>query len=178
MVVSKLTFIRMCAVGAILAGALRAISSFVPDTTSKVYILYFAIDLFLLFGVVGLHRSSITEGKILGLVGFVLMVLALLLLIARDVGVIAAGAYAAGAGLFSVGLDLFAIQVLRTRQIPSWIPIGWIVSTVVGPIGFFVPSMHLFFALSGLLFGIAFAGAGVAMWNLISKRGTNSSPRL
>ena len=164
--------IRICAVSAILAGALRAISSFIPDTTPKIYVLYFTIDLFLLFGVICLIRLPVTRGRIFGRLGIVLMFLALLILIARDVEAVRPDAYAAGAALFSLGLDLFAIQVLLTRKVPSWIPVSWIVSTIAGAIGFFVPGLHLLFAISGLLFGVAFAAAGVVMWNLIFNKNT------
>jgi hypothetical protein len=176
--VSKATFIRFCAVSAILAGALRAISSFIPDTTPKIYALYFAIDLFLLFGVTGLCWLPLTGAKIFGRLGLVLMFLALLILIARDVGVVRPDAYAGGAALFSLGLDLFAIQVLLTRKIPGWIPVSWIVSTIAGATGFFAPTLHLLFAISGLLFGVAFSAAGVAMLNLISNADTNSGWRV
>ena len=175
---SKVTFIRICAVSAILAGALRAISSFIPDTTPKIYILYFAIDLFLLFGIAGLYFLPVTRGKIFGRFGLGIIFLALLILIARDIGVVRPEAYAAGAALFSLGLDLFAIQVLRSRNMPSWIPVSWIVSTIAGAIGFFVPGLLWLFAFSGLLFGVAFAAAGVAMWNLISNADADSGWRV
>jgi len=161
--VSKSTFIRLCALSAILAGALRAIASFIPDTTSKVYVLYFAIDLTLLLGITGFYRWSLTAGKFVGALGFSFMFGALLVLIARDVGVLPAGVYAVGAAVFSLGLDLFAIQALRTRKISRWIPLCWILSTIIGPVGFFVPKLHFLFVLSGVVFGIAFACAGVAM---------------
>ena len=175
---SKATFIRFCAVSAILAGALRAISSFIPDTTPKIYLLYFAIDLFLLFGIAGFFRTFVAASNVFGLVGLAFMFLALMILIARDVGVLSPDAYAGGAGTFSLGLDLFAIHLLRTRKISRWIPIAWICSTVLGPIGFFVPRLHFLFAISGLLFGVAFTAAGVAMWNLISNADTNSGWRV
>jgi|SoiMethySBSTD1v2_1073268.scaffolds.fasta_scaffold09908_2 hypothetical protein len=160
---------RSCAIAAILAGLLRATASFVPETTANVYVLYFLIDLFLLTGVIGLYLSSMTGGRMLGRLGFVLMCSALLVLIARDIGVVTPNAYAVAAALFSLGLDLFAIQALRTRKIPVGIPIGWILSTIVGPVGFFVPELRFLFAISGLLFGIAFMGAGVVMWRLVKS---------
>ena len=160
---------RSCAIAAILAGLLRATASFVPETTANVYVLYFLIDLFLLTGVIGLYLSSMTGGKMLGRLGFVLMCSALLVLIARDVGIVTPDAYALAAALFSLGLDLFAIQTLRTRKMAGWIPVSWILSTVVGPVGFFVPTLHFLFAISGLLFGIAFMGAGVVMWRLVES---------
>lgn len=164
--------IRLWALAAILAGLLRAIASFIPETTTGIFALYFFIDLFLLGGVVGLHLCSLVGGTIFGRFGFVLMCIALLVLIARDVGMVTPGAYAGAAALFSLGLDLFAIQALRSRRIPVWIPVGWILSTILGPIGFFKPALHFLFPISGLLFGVAFMGAGVVMWRLASHLGT------
>lgn len=140
--------------------------------------LYFAIDLLLLFGVIGFWRASAATGKLVGLVGFAIMFLALLILIARDAGIVSEAVYAGAAGGFSLGLDLFAIQVLLSRKISAWIPIGWILSTILGPIGFFVPSLNFLFVISGLLFGLAFAAAGVATWRLSSPIRTDSHQRL
>ena len=117
-------------------------------------------------------------GKLVGLVGFAIMFLALLVLIARDVGIVPEVVYAGVAGTFSLGLDLFAIQVLLTRKLSAWIPIGWILSTILGPIGFFVPSLNILFVMSGLIFGLAFAAAGVATWRLSSPIHTDSRQRL
>jgi|SRR5215813_6618120 len=162
------TFIRICAVCTILAATLRAISSFIPDTTPRIYVLYFAIDLLLLLAVTGLFRSNVGAG-LLGYLGCALMLPALVLLIARDIEVAPASVYAVGAALFSLGLNLFAIQLLRNRKFPAAIPLAWILSTIVGSIGFFVPRFHFLFAISGLIFGLAFAAAGVAIWSLRSN---------
>ena len=162
--------IRLCAVAAILAGLLRAIASFIPETTPAVFVLYLLIDLFLLGGVIGLYLFCVAAGNILARVGFVLMTIALMLLIGRDVGAVTPNAYAGAAALFSLGLVLFAIHALRTRKIPVWIPVIWILSTIVGPVGFFVPKLHFLFAISGLLFGIAFTSAGVVMWRTKTRQ--------
>jgi len=156
---------------------LRAISSFIPYTTSRIFVLYFVIDLLLLLAVTGLLRAKVGAG-VLGNLGGVLMLLALAFLIARDIEVAPASVYAAGAALFSLGLDLFAIQVLRNRRLPSWISFAWILSTIVGSIGFFVPRFNFLFAISGLIFGLAFAAAGVAIWSLSSNAHSNSRVQL
>ena len=162
--------IRVCAVAAILAGLLRAVASFIPETTPGVFVLYLLIDLFLLGGIIGLYLFCVAAGKILARLGFVLMCIALLLLIARDVGAVTPNAYAGAAALFSLGLVLFAIHALRTRNIPVWIPVTWILSTIVGPVGFFAPKLHFLFAISGLLFGLAFTCAGVVMWRTKTRQ--------
>lgn len=161
--------IRLWALAAILAGLLRAIASFIPETTTGIFVLYFFIDLFLLGGIIGLHLTSMAAGKIPGRLGFVIMCVALLVLLARDVGVVTPGAYAGAAALFSLGLDLFAIQALQSRRLPLWIPIAWILSTILGPVGFFMPAFHVLFQISGLLFGVAFIAAGVVINASYSK---------
>lgn len=162
--------IRLCAVAAILAGLLRAIASFIPEATPGVFVLYLLIDLFLLGGITGLYLFCVAAGNILARLGFVLMCIALLLLIARDVGAVTPNVYSGAAALFSLGLVLFAIYTLRTRKIAVWIPVIWMLSTIVGPLGFFVPKLHFLFAISGLLFGIAFTSAGVVMWRTKTRR--------
>jgi hypothetical protein len=168
--VGSSTLIRKGALGAILAGALRAITSFIPETTPNVFLLYLFIDLFLLFGLIGLYLFAVPAGKLVPVLGTAFMFLALVILIGRDLALAPAGVYAGAAAIFSIGLDLFAIHLLRTRKMPIWIPIAWLTSTIVGPLGFFVPQLHLLFAISGLIFGTAFAGAGVVMWRLVSSR--------
>ena len=155
--------------GAIFAGTLRSITSLIPETTPNVFLLYLAVDLSLLFGVIGLFRFTELARKLVPLLGAGLMFLALVGLIARDLGAAPAGVYAGAAATFSIGLDLFAIHLLLTRKMPIWIPIAWLISTIVGPLGFFIPQLHLLFAISGLIFGTAFAGAGVVMWRVVSR---------
>ena len=158
----------MYAAAAILAGALRAITSFIPESTPRVYLLYLVIDLGLLFGVIVFYRFWIPAFNVIPVLAFILMFVALVVLIARDVGAVSGGAYAGAAATFSLGIDLFAIEMLRTRKITRWIPVAWLLSTVLGPVGFFVPRLHFFFAISGLVFGTAFAAAGVVIWRLSS----------
>src|SRR5262245_3978300 len=157
---------RLCGIAAMFAGLLRATASFIPETAANVHVLYLFTDLLLFIAVIGLYRSSVVAGNIVGRLGFAIMCIALVVLIGRDVGTVAAGAYAGAAAVFSLGLVLISIQALRVRKIPSWIPISWILSTTIGPVGFFVPKLSVLFVMAGLLFGIAFMGAGVVLWRL------------
>jgi len=155
---------RICAVCALLAGILRAITSFIPEGTPNVLLFYLAVDLCLFMGVIGLYGFVVGPSRFLPLLGSALMVLALVALIGRDLGLASANIYAGAAATFSLGLDLFAIHLLQTRKLPSWIPVAWLVSTIVGPVGFFVSQLHFLFAISGLIFGMAFSAAGIMMW--------------
>jgi hypothetical protein len=66
---------------AILAGILRAITSFIPEATPKVFLIYLAVDLFLVFGVIGLYGFVVRAPKLVPLLGSALMILALVALI-------------------------------------------------------------------------------------------------
>ena len=161
---SSSNLLRICAVSAILSGILRAITSFIPEDTPNVRLVYLVVDLCLLAGVIGLYGFVVRASKLVPLLGSALMILALVVLIGRDLGLASANIYAGAAATFSLGLDLFAIHLLQTRKMPSWIPVAWLVSTIVGPLGFFVSQLHFLFTLSGLIFGMSFAAAGVMMW--------------
>jgi len=163
------TLIRFCSLGAILAGTLRAITSFVPETAPNVFLLYLMIDVCLLFAVFGLQRFTANRAQLLSALGTSLMLVAVVVLIGRDLMVAPVTIYAVAAATFSIGLDLFAIHIVRTRQLPLWIPVMWLISTILGPLGFFAPRLHLLFAIAGIIFGCAFAGAGVVMWHQTSK---------
>ena len=156
--------IRLSALAAILAGFLRAAASFISETARGVGILYLSIDVLMVIGVIGINVMPRGSRTVAARVSLALLLGGLAVLIARDVGILPAGAYAPGALIFSLGLDLFAIDSLRTRRFSPWIPIAWIFSTIVGPLGYFLPGWRLLFALSGLIFGITFAAAGVEIW--------------
>src|SRR6185369_6577203 len=98
---------RIWAVSAILAGILRAITSFIPEATPKILLIYLAVDLFLFFGVIGLYGFSVTAAKLVPLLGTALMILSLFVLIGRDLGLASDNIYAGAAATFSLGLDLF-----------------------------------------------------------------------
>lgn len=156
-------------VAAISAGALRAIAAFVPATAAHVAMLYLAVDVLLLislFGLWELLRSRIARG---GLAGLALSMLASLALIAKDVGVFTPSMYAGAALTFALGLDVFAVVSWQARSLPRWILLCWLISTLIGPIGFFIPTWSVLFTISGVMFGIAFAGAGVKMMSGLSE---------
>lgn len=134
-----------------------------PATTAWIMMLYLVIDVLLLVGSIGLFEFQRRKVGVLGSLSLLLEIIGALILIARDLGVLSDSVYPPGALMFAVGLDLFSIASWRSRTLPRWILILLIVSTVIGPIGFFSPGFGVLFISSGLLFGIGFASAGVAI---------------
>ncbi|HZE68890.1 MAG TPA: hypothetical protein VE135_05095 [Pyrinomonadaceae bacterium] len=155
--------IRFCGLAAIVAGVLRGIASVIPGTTPRIMALYFFTDVFLLFGSIGIYGFQHEEIGLTGTLGFLLQVVGSLILITRDVAVLGSGAYLVGALMFTAGLDLLAAGSWKGKRFPRWILILWVLSTIVGPIGYFTASLSVLFMVSGMLFGIAFAWGGITV---------------
>ena len=152
-----------------LAGILRGLSSVVPATTPRIMLFYLLIDVLLLFGSIGLYGFGRDEIGLLGASGVLLAIVATLILIARDLAIFGESIYPVGALMFAVGLDLLAIGSWRARKFPRWILLLLILSTVIGPIGFFAGGLGILFVASGILFGIGFAGAGMTILFRLSR---------
>ncbi|HEY6119902.1 MAG TPA: hypothetical protein VIV66_08085 [Pyrinomonadaceae bacterium] len=159
----RTNLIRICGLAAIVAGVLRGIASVIPANTPRIMALYFFIDVFLLFGSIGIYGFQREESGLTGTFGFTLQVVGILILITRDVADLGSGVYLVGALMFAAGLDLFAAGAWKGKRFSRWILILWVVSTIVGPIGFFNSRLSALFMVSGMLFGIAFVGGGMTV---------------
>ena len=68
--------------------------------------------------------------------------------------------YPVGAAILAVGIDLLVIGAWIANKLPRWTLVLLGLSTILGFMGYFVPSLDFLVVLSGLLFGVGFAGAG------------------
>jgi len=161
--VLRSSVIRSCGLAAIVAGILRGIASFVPGTTHWVMLLYLFTDVFLLFGSIGLYWFQQEEIGLAGTLAVSLMIGGNLVLIGRDVAIFGASLYPVGALIFAAGLDLLAVGSWKARRFSRWILILWILSTILGPIGYFSGGLSALFVVSGVLFGFGFARAGITV---------------
>ena len=142
---------------------LRVLTSLLPPAAGRIQIVYLIIDVLLLFGCLGLYEFQRVAVSFLETVAVSLEMVGVSILIARDLSLLKPEVYSFAALLFAAGLDLFAIVAWRSKTLPRWILTLWILSTVIGPIGFFTPRLGLLFVISGILFGIGFAAAGVSI---------------
>lgn len=159
----KTNLIRLGGLAAILAGILRALASLLPAPTAPIMTLYLVVDVLLLFSVIGLFEFQRVEAGGLGTLALLLEIVALFILIARDLSILGPAVYPAGALVFAVGLDLYAMASWRSRTLPRWILILLVLSTVIGPIGFFSPGLAVLVTASGILFGVGIASAGITI---------------
>ncbi len=157
--------IRWGGLAAVLAGILRGIASFTPTTTSVgLQIFYFAIDVLLLLGVIGVYAFQKQETGRWGFFGFVLALIGAGLLIGHDVVSAVAFLYPVAAFLFAVGISVLAIRSWAANTLPRWASALLITSTVIGILGFVVEGFDILFLISGVIFGIGFIGAGLTVW--------------
>jgi hypothetical protein len=162
---SSTNLIRLGGLAAIIAGFLRGVNSFLPSSLGMtIELLYLLTDIFLLFGMIGLYSFQHQESGRWGFFGFLLAIIGIAAI--RTRGIEGINMYAIGALIFAAGLILFAIGSWMANKLPRWVSIFWILSTIIGFIGYFVSGFSSFFAVSGVLFGVGFAGAGLRLWKL------------
>jgi hypothetical protein len=166
---SNANLIRLGGLAAIIAGILRGVNSFLPSSnpSAVVSILYLLTDIFILFGIIGMYGFLHQEARLWGFLGFLLAIIGIAMI--RTGAISGVNLYPIGASTFTVGLSLFAIGSWIAQKLPRWVSVFWVLSTIVGFMGYFIPSLSLLFVTSGIIFGIGFAGAGIKMWSATSK---------
>lgn len=169
---AKRTLLRLSALAAILAGILRAIASFVPAGRSSINVelLYFSIDLFLLLGLIGFYAAQYEKVGAAGFIGFLLAVIGIIT-IRSQYAMPGIQLYPLGALTFLAGLNLLAIYSALRNQLPKWVSVVLLLSTVSGFAAFAIQNNSLPFVISGILFGISFIGIGLYLYS------TSSNPK-
>jgi len=164
---SKASLISLGGMAAVLAGILRGIASFLPGTTpdAALQLLYILTDVCILLGVFALYGIRYNETGKLGFLGFLIAVVGILV-IRSSKAITGVDLYPAGSLTFSLGLILLGIRLWLVHVLPIWVVGLWLLSVVVGIIAYFVPSLDLLFVVAGLMFAIAFAGAGMKLRSL------------
>jgi hypothetical protein len=161
---SSANLIRWCGCAAIVAGILRGVSAFAPNIVAgeAIALLYLVTDIFLLLGMMGVYGFQRRESGTWGWGGFLLAVVGLAMI--RTGAITGLNLYPIGAVVFAIGLSALAIGSWMAGKLPRWVSIVWVVSTVIGFVGFFAPGLNFLFVVSGVLFGVSFARAGLKVW--------------
>jgi hypothetical protein len=167
---SGTNLIRLGGLAAIIAGVIRGINSFLPGSNNPnitISVLYLLTDIFLLFGIMSIYGFQHQESRSWGFFGFILVIVGIAII--RTGSIAEINLYPIGASIFTVGLSLFAVGSWIAKKLPRWVSILWVLSTILGFMGYFIPSLNLLFVASGVIFGIGFAGAGMKIWSATSK---------
>lgn len=166
---SSANLIRLGGLAAIVAGILRGVNSFLPSSTPRVEIaiLYLLTDIFILFGILGIYGFQHQESRLWGVFGFLFAIIGIVII--RTGTISGVSLYPIGALTFTAGLSLLAVGSWIARKLPRWVSVFWVLSAIVGFIGYFIPGLNLLFIASGIIFGIGFAAAGIEVWSATSK---------
>lgn len=156
---------RILGAAAVLGGALRIVSAFVPWEQNVAWLeaFYFVIDVALLFGLMGIyfvHRER------LGLAGFAAFAVAetgIASIVGPDGMAFGLDAYQLGVFAISFGLTAFGVVMLIKRAGSAVAAGCWILSLLVG-LGATVSNQpEAGFVAGGVLFGAGFVIAGAAL---------------
>lgn len=160
---SSTNLMRLGGLAAIIAGIMRGINSFLPTNLPivTIEILYLITDIFILFGIMGIYGFEHQESGLWGFFGFLLAIVGTGIIIGPDGSIGGVNMYPVGSLILAAGLILLAVGSWIANKFPRWIPVFWVLSTIVGFIGYFSPGLNLLFVISGVIFGIGFAGAGI-----------------
>jgi hypothetical protein len=163
------TLFRMLGVAAIVGGALRVGSAFIPWSPNDVWLeaLAFVIDVLLLFGLMGLYFAHRAKLGLAGFAAFALAEIGIASIVGPDTSAFGIDTYQAGVAAISLSLSLLAIVMLTRRAGPMLAAACWIASTIVGIAGSALGLGELGFLAGGVLFGLGFVAAG---WALASPR--------
>src|SRR4051812_43388739 len=124
---SSAALIRLGGLAAVLAGVLRAAAAFLSRMESSVALewLYLLIDVFLLFGLLGVYAYQHAESGIWGAAGFLLTAVGLESIGGPDGHIGAVDIYTAGTTLIGIGLVALAVGSWRSQKLPRYVPALW-----------------------------------------------------
>jgi hypothetical protein len=157
--------LRISGAAAIAGGFLRVLSSFslVRDPQALEW-LYSAIDVLLLFGLMGIYLSRVDRLGFLGLASFGVAVASLSFIGGPDADPFGFSTYEQGAAALAIAVVGLSIAWVRAREKPLAAPLCWFGSVVaVGVLNFIPPLSQYGFTLAGMLFGLGFVLAGIGL---------------
>jgi hypothetical protein len=163
---TRSTLIRAGALTAIVGGTLRAAASFAPALIGSDLgreSLYVVVDVCLTVGLLGFYSQRSKGFGRWGSAGLALALVGIATIRGNRL-ISAADLYPAGALATACGVIMLSVSAWLVKQIRGWVPVVFILSTLLGVIGTVIQGASVLFVWSGVMFGIAFAGLGVETW--------------
>ena len=158
------TLIRLAGAAAVLGGAMRIATAFVPWAPGVAWLeaVAFAIDVLLLFGLMGVYFVHCTVLGWAGLAAFVLAEIGIASIVGPDTVAFGIDTYLAGVHAISVGLAVLGLVMLSAR-VEMLGAVCWIASPIVGLAAGFIGQGAAGFLIGGILFGLGFVAAGLSL---------------
>jgi len=162
---SSTNLIRFGGLAMIVAGILRGITSFIPNTTPELMLqlLYLFIDILVILGIITLYGLLYQQAGKFGLIVF-LITLVGIEIVRSSKAIAGINLYPVGALSFAVGLVMLGLSAWKIHLLPGWIVGLWVVSIVAGAIAAIVPELNWIASLAGTTFAVGFIGTGIKIW--------------
>jgi len=159
------TLFRILGGAAVLGGVLRIVSAFVPWEQNLAWLeaFYFVIDVALLFGLMGVYFAERARLGFAGFAAFALAETGIGSIVGPDGMAFGLDVYQLGVFAISIGLAILGMVMLVTRAGSALAASCWILSLVVGLAATFANQPEAGFVAGGILFGVGFVVAGVAL---------------
>jgi uncharacterized membrane protein YsdA (DUF1294 family) len=164
------TILRLAGAATIVGSAIDIVAPFLiyPRLVDpQPHLIYVLIDLLLLFGMLGVWSASQRSASALGLAGFVLALLGVMLVRTSSAQIFGAASYVIASSVWSIGMAVWAIDLLRTGvfRIPAGL---WIAALVIGLVGVALKDHGPIAHVAKMSFIVGFIIAGL---DLIKARG-------
>jgi len=150
---------------AIAGGALRIFAAFplINDPISLEW-LYTAIDVLMLFGLMGIYLERAEKLRFLGLASFAVAVASLSFIGGPDADPFGFSTYEQGAMSLAIAMVGLSLAWVQAGEKPLWAPACWFGSIVIGGAMNVLPALSGYgFMAAGVLFGAGFVLAGLPM---------------
>lgn len=162
--------LRLAGAAAIIGAVIDIVAPFViyPHLVEpQPHLVYVAIDLLLMFGMLGVWAASQRAASPLGLAGLVLALLGLMLVRTSSARMFGEASYMIASSIWSIGMAVWAVDLLWTRTFR--IAAGlWIAALVIGLVGVALKDHGPVAHVAKMSFILGFIAAGV---DLIKARG-------
>lgn len=144
-------------------GALRIVSAFIPyvPDSPALELLYGAIDIGLLFGLLAAYLFAAEAVGAVGLTGFVVALTGLASIVGPDSHAFGIDFYLLGSAVYMLGLAALAVQLVRSRALVAtgWF---WLVAAASGVV-FALAAAAPALVVSGVTLGLGYIAAARAM---------------
>lgn len=151
---------------AAIAGGLARIAAAFPLGLDPIGLewLYTAIDVLLLFGLMGIYLQRAERLGFLGVASFAVAVAALSFIGGPDADPFGFSTYQDGAAALAIALVGLSITWFRAGERPLIAPACWFLSVIAAGVLGFVPDLAQYGMLAaGVLFGAGFVSAGLSL---------------
>lgn len=162
--------LRLAGAATILGAAIDIVAPFLiyPRLSgTQPHLVYVAIDLLLLIGMLGVRSASARSTGLLGLIGFVLALLGVMLVRTSSAKIFGEASYMIASSLWSIGMVIWAIDLLRAKlfRISAGL---WIAALAIGLVGLALKDHGPIAHVAKVSFIAGFVCAGIG---LIKTRG-------